>query len=96
MLTGRWPEEAIDSGKDRRPAVEVLGVSDQQSYVRQRRAKGHPRDSSQARKDRTRASPIWQQAGQHRGPAPQGSRWLRIGAREAAISAQLIPSCVLT
>jgi Transposase DNA-binding len=85
VLTVRWPEEAIGSGQDRRPAVEVIGLGDQQHYVRQRRATGQPRESSQARKYRKRESHIWEQAGQRIGPTPQGVRWIRIGDREADI-----------
>ena len=52
VLGVRWPAAAEINSDSKRPAVEVIGLCDQQYFVRQRRAKGTPRESSQERKYR--------------------------------------------
>ena len=85
VLGARWSPPPAATQGSRRPAVEVLGLCDQQYYVRKPRAPGTPRESSQARKYRERESYKWEHAGQRIGPAPEGVRWIRIGDREADI-----------
>jgi hypothetical protein len=84
VLGVRWPARAT-SNDSKRPAVEVVGLCDQQYFVRQRRPKGQPRESSQERKYRDRESQIWERAGERSGEAPEGVRWIRVGDREADI-----------
>lgn len=85
VLGVRWAAPRSGDQGSRRPAVEVVGLCDQQYYVRKPRARGTPRESSQARKYRERESHKWEHAGQRIGSAPEGVRWLRIGDREADI-----------
>jgi len=85
VLGARWSPPPAATPGSRRPAVEVLGLCDQQYSVRKPRAPGTPRASSQARKYRERESYKWEHAGQRIGPAPAGVRWIRIGDREADI-----------
>jgi hypothetical protein len=85
VLAVGWRRAAAPSNDSKRPAVEVIGLCDQQYFVRQRRPKGQPRESSQQRKYRDRESRIWEQAGERIGPAPEGVRWIRVGDREADI-----------
>ncbi len=85
VLGVRQPQAAAISNDCKRPAVEIMGLCDQQYFVRQRRAKGTPRESSQARKYRDRESHSWEQAGTRIGEAPDGVRWIRVGDREADI-----------
>ena len=85
VLSVRWPKAAVMSNDSKRPAVEVIGLCDQQYFVRKRRPKGQPRESSQKRKYRARESQIWEQAGRRIGEAPEGVRWVRVGDREADI-----------
>ena len=80
-----WPEAAAINNDSQRPAVEVIGLCDQQYFVRQRREKGTPRESSQKRKYRDRESQIWEHAGERIGAAPEGVRWIRVGDRESDI-----------
>jgi len=85
VLGVRWPQSATINNDSQRPAVEVMGLCDQQYFVRQRRAKSTPRESSQERKYRDRESQIWERAGKRMGEAPAGARWIRVGDREADI-----------
>jgi hypothetical protein len=88
VLSVRWPDASQDHRK-RRP-VEVLGLGDQQYYVRTPCRR--PRESSQERLKRDRESQIWPQASQHMGRAPVGARWIRVADREADIYEYLV-SC---
>jgi Transposase DNA-binding/Transposase Tn5 dimerisation domain len=85
-LAVRWvQEERADEG--RRPAVEVVGVCDQQYWVREPQRVHGRRVSSFQRKKRPRESQGWEQAGQRIGAAPrrQDVRWVRVGDRGADI-----------
>jgi Transposase DNA-binding/Transposase Tn5 dimerisation domain len=85
VLAVRWPQLASTRHSSHRPPVEVLGLCDQQYYVRQPRPQGQPRESSQARKYRERESQVWEQAGRRIGEAEAGVRWVRVGDREGDI-----------
>lgn len=89
VLAVRWPELTGAELDSRRPPVEVLGVCDQQYYIRQRRPEGQPRESSQARKYRDRESQVWEHAGRRIGQAPDKARWVRVCDREGDIYEQL-------
>jgi Transposase DNA-binding len=56
VLGARWSPPPAATQDSRRPAVEVLGLCDQPYDVRQPRAPGTPRESSQARQYRERES----------------------------------------
>src|SRR5262249_57534581 len=73
-----------------RGPVEVLGLGDQQYYVRTPCRR--PRESSQERLKRDRESQVWPQASQRVGRAPAGVRWIRVADREADIYEYLV-SC---
>ena len=81
VLGVRWPDEP-PTNSTRRP-VEVLGLGDQQYYVRTPCRK--PRESSQERLKRARESQVWPQASVRVGHAPEGVRWVRVADREADI-----------
>jgi hypothetical protein len=88
VLSVRWPDAPQDTNK-RRP-VEVLGIGDQQYYVRTPCRR--PRESSQERLRRARESQVWPQASQRLGHAPQDVQWIRVADREADIYEYLV-SC---
>ena len=88
VLSVRWPDPSQDTSK--RQPVEVVGLGDQQYYVRT--PCRQPRESSQERLRRDRESQVWPQASQHVGHAPDGVRWVRVADREADIYEYLV-SC---
>jgi Transposase DNA-binding len=88
VLSVRWPDASQDTSK-RRP-VEVLGIGDQQYYVRTPCRR--PRESSQERLRRARESQVWPQASQHLGHAPHDMQWIRVADRDADIYEYLV-SC---
>ena len=89
VLGVRWPEDPPQANSRRQP-VEVLGLRDQQYYVRMPCRK--PRESSQERLHRARESQVWTAASQRLGRAPAGVRWIRVADREADIYEYLV-SC---
>lgn len=88
VLGVRWPDTPQDNNK--RQPVEVIGLGDQQYYVRT--PCRQPRESSQERLKRARESQVWPQASQRVGRAPAGVRWIRVADREADIYESLV-SC---
>ncbi len=72
---------------NRRPAVEIIGLCDQQFHIRQRRPEGEPHEASCARKKRPRESQLWEQAISRIGLKPQAApvRWVRVCDRGADI-----------
>jgi Transposase DNA-binding len=88
VLGVRW-QDAPPANSTRRP-VEVLGLGDQQYYVRTPCRK--PRESSQERLKRARESQVWPQASGRLGHAPEGVQWVRVADREADIYEYLV-SC---
>jgi hypothetical protein len=88
VLGVRW-QDAPPTNSTRRP-VEVLGLGDQQYYVRTPCRR--PRESSQERLKRDRESQVWPQASQRVGRASAGVRWMRVADREADIYEYLV-SC---
>lgn len=86
VLAMRWPELAEGETEARRPAVEILGLADQQYYARQGKPAHERRgQGSQKRKHRRRESQVWNRATERLGPAPEGIRWVRVCDREADI-----------
>jgi hypothetical protein len=94
VLTGRWPA-AAEGEASRRPAVEVVGVCDQQYEVRTPRPADERKGDGRARQKRTRESQVWERAGERSGAAPASPevRWVRVCDRGAAIYEQL-QSCL--
>jgi len=88
VLGVRW-QDAPPTNSTRRP-VAVLGLGDQQYYVRTPCRR--PRESSQERLKRDRESQVWPHASQRVGRAPAGVRWIRVAEREADIYEYLV-SC---
>jgi hypothetical protein len=88
VLRVRWPGAPQDHSK-RRPG-EVIGLEDQQYYVRT--SCRRPRESSQEWLKRARESQVWPQASQRVGPAPAGVQWIRVADREADIY-EYLASC---
>ncbi len=88
VLGVRW-HDAPQTHSTRQP-VEVLGVGDQQYYVRTPCRK--PRESSQERLRRARESQVWPHASERLGRALEGVRWIRGADREADIYEYLV-SC---
>jgi hypothetical protein len=88
VLSVRWPDTPQDGNK--RQPVEVIGLGDQQYYVRT--PCRQPRESSQERLKRARESQVWPQASHHVGRAPAGVRWVRVADREADIYEYMV-SC---
>jgi len=86
-LAVRWLQEEKEADEGRRPAVEVMGVCDQQYWVRESQPGRGRRVSSLERKKRPRESQVWEQAGQRIGAAPRRRevRWVRVGDRGADI-----------
>lgn len=88
VLAVKWPE-SYASVTPRRPAVEILGLADQQYHVRQPRPAEEPSHSS-ARRLRPVAqleSVLWEQACQRLGPAPAKADviWVKVGDRGSDI-----------
>jgi len=88
-----WPAldvaetETEAEAEKRRPAVEVLGIVDQQYYVRPKRRKNKKADYAASRKGRKGESYLWEQASQRIGAAPANSQvsWIRVCDRGADI-----------
>ena len=70
MVDGEW------KGK---PSLEILGLADQQYYVRKERPSGEKKDSKAA-KLRERESRLWEDAGRRIGSAPEDEeiKWIRV------------------
>lgn len=94
ILVARAPELPHPDATGRRPALEVVGLADQQSLIRAPRPEGEPRKASTQRLYRERESRRWIDSGQRLGRAPGGesTRWVRVADREADIYEYLI-SC---
>jgi len=83
VLAVRWGEAASIPSEERRPPLSVLGIADQQYYVREPIPDGENGNGSRHRMKRERESRLWLQSGEELGPAPEGSRWVRICDRGA-------------
>ena len=92
VLAVRWPQAATAAPESQRLPVEVIGLAHQQYEVRQPRAKGTPRSSSQAVKRRPRESQRWEASSYVIGVAPEAVRYVRVADREADIYEYLL-SC---
>lgn len=82
VLAVRWPQRPA-ALSEKRPPVAMLGLADQTYHVRS--ARRAPRQSSSRRKRRDREAQIWDQTTDRLGPAPTGTRWVRVADRGADI-----------
>lgn len=83
-LAVRWPDADPAPAEARRPPVQLLGLADQQYYVRQPQPVGEKRS---ARLSRERESELWEQATFRIGdrPAEEAVRWVRVTDRGSDI-----------
>lgn len=83
-LAVRWPDSFEPDEQGRRPPVEVIGIADQQSLVREAAPEGETRKE---RLSRARESQVWERATSRIGTAPDDPaiRWRRICDRGADI-----------
>ena len=92
VLAVEWQAvTAEDSEAERR---QLLGVADQQYYVRKPRPEGESRKASSARKGRERESQLWEWASERLGPAPasQHVRWVRVADAGSDVY-EMLASC---
>lgn len=75
-----------------RPPLAVLGLVDQQYYLRQPIPAGEKDNDSLVRQNRPRESQLWEQAGERIGAAPPSVRWVRVCDRGADIY-EFLQSC---
>ena len=75
VLAARWTDESAD--QERRPPLELLGLADQQYFVRIARHGRKVRGGEMGR--------LWRKAGERIGSAPAAARWIRIADRGADI-----------
>ena len=87
VLAVRWPQAPALGEESRRPAVEVIGVCEQQYHVRGPQPVGARRTSLLNRHKRERESQVWERAGERIGRAPVSAevRWVRVCDRGADI-----------
>jgi hypothetical protein len=92
VLAVQWPASLPPLSQDKqrsahRPAIEIIGLCDQQYYIRQQRPAGEPDEASCARKKRERESQLWERATRRLGPNSKGAavRWVRVCDRGADI-----------
>jgi hypothetical protein len=95
VLAARAPETSRPDASGHRPALEVIGLADQQSLAREARPEGEPSDASKRRLYRDRESQRWIDSGQRigRSPGDDTARWVRVADREADIYEYLM-SCM--
>src|SRR5204863_10090949 len=96
VLALKWPgldkikaaeTETETETENSRPPVELIGLLDQQYYVRTRKRKSKKPHYAASRKAEASESQLWEQAGQRIGAAPQQENvtWIRICDRGADI-----------
>lgn len=90
-LAVAWSQELEPAGTGRRPALEIIGLADQQAQVRQDVPAGETR---QARLPRARESEVWVLTTARLGTAPERPdvRWVRVCDRGADIF-EFLQSC---
>lgn len=83
VLAVRWSELETSRFPSRRPPLEVLGLADQQYYVRKPIPEGENGDRPWERMHRPRESQLWLNSGSALGTVPSGARWVRVCDRGA-------------
>lgn len=92
VVAARWPGSPTDLDAPR-PAVALLGLLDQQYYVRQpvpEAERAHPHGGSRPRQSRVRESSLWLQSLRHVGSPPPDSQWVVVADRGADIYEHLL------
>lgn len=92
LVAARWPGSPTSLSAPR-PAVALLGLLDQQYYVRQpvpEAERAHPHGGSWPRQGRPRESALWTQSLRHVGIPPAASRWVVVADRGADIYEHLL------
>ncbi|HTE20434.1 MAG TPA: IS4 family transposase [Armatimonadota bacterium] len=87
LVAAAWPAQAPDPVA-KRPALPLLGLADQQFYVRQpvpAAEKAHPHAGSRPRQGRPRESVLWSQSLRNMGTPPPATRWVVVADRGADI-----------
>jgi hypothetical protein len=87
VLGARWPSSSLPPPGQRRPAVTLLGLCDQQYHLR---VPAPPGETRKARLQRERESQLWEWASARLEPTPAQSRWLRVGDAGADIYEHLM------
>jgi hypothetical protein len=85
LVAARWPASAPPAGAVR-PPLPLLGLLDQQFYVRQARPaaeKAHRHGGSRPRKRRARESALWARSLRAVGSPPATARWVVVADRGA-------------
>lgn len=87
VLAVRWPQAQTANPSASRPAVEVLGLADQQYFIREPRKAGGPLRSRRGDKKTNYESYLWESATARLGTAPDSAsvRWVRVSDRESDI-----------
>ena len=85
VIAARWPSQSIDVEPAKRPPVEVLGLADQQYYVRKPRPADDPKSRGRRQGKRAVESQLWDRTPERLGHAPDGARLVRVGDRGADI-----------
>ncbi len=81
VMAVRWNSEA--GGRDgRRPPLEILGLADQQIFVRTARENDEGRDQKKKRLRRARESQRWEFTSERLQRSPDGAVWIRVMDRE--------------
>ena len=93
VLSVRWPS-VPNQAPPRRPSVEVLGLADQQYYVRQPRpsVSGSHRSARRVHPVDELESSLWEKSSRRLGPAPDldGVFWIKVGDRASDIYDHLV------
>lgn len=85
VLAADWPGAERAPTGARRPAMQILGLADQQYHVRKRRPADKPKGDARARTKREFESELWDRSLRRIGPPPEGARWVRVCDRGADI-----------
>lgn len=83
VLAVRWEGEGAEPGK--RPPLSILGLVDQQYYIRKPVPPDEVKAHWQSAFRRDRESQLWTKTSQQLGQAPVGSTWIRVCDRGADI-----------
>ncbi len=85
VIAARWPALTNNDARERRPPMEVLGLADQQYYVRKPRPKDDPKSRGRRQGKREVESELWDRTPQRLGHAKGEGRQVRVGDRGADI-----------
>ena len=85
VLAVEWQPQRLPRPGTPRPALRVLGLADQQYFVRAQQPQRSSERDSKVAKARQRESEVWSYSTLRLGEAPAGARWIRVCDREADI-----------